>query len=168
MGIVWIRLAVELQSVTEVDEKTPLTMVPLYASSDETLLSSCPPNMMMKVGMPPHMIKSSLLKAMDQVDFVGYVANPEYQRGASAGEGTPLLHRRDSRASEQSARRRALQGGTPRMHPSVRAALLVAGLCGVAHRCRAKSQAQPRGAITGGGRCVGRTSAHSACANRGF
>ncbi|KAK3256488.1 hypothetical protein CYMTET_34386, partial [Cymbomonas tetramitiformis] len=80
-------------SVTEVDEKTPLTMVPLYASSDETLLSSCPPNMMMKVGMPPHMIKSSLLKAMDQVDFVGYVANPEYQRGASAGEGARKVAR---------------------------------------------------------------------------
>jgi hypothetical protein len=45
-----------------------------------------PPNQSMLVGLAPHKLDATLLKSMKEVDFVGYIANPEFKRGAPPGQ----------------------------------------------------------------------------------
>jgi hypothetical protein len=38
------------------------------------------------VGLPPLKPDATLLKAINEVDFVGYISNPEFKRGAPPGQ----------------------------------------------------------------------------------
>lgn len=45
----------------------------------------------MQLRQPPRIIPPALLKDVRQVEFVGYVANPMYKRGAASGEATKAV-----------------------------------------------------------------------------
>jgi hypothetical protein len=45
----------------------------------------------MQMRQPPRIIPPALLKDVRQVEFVGYVANPMYKRGAAPGEATKAV-----------------------------------------------------------------------------
>ena len=45
----------------------------------------------MQMRQPPRVIPAALLKEVRQVEFVGYVANPKYKRGAPPGEATAAV-----------------------------------------------------------------------------
>ena len=45
----------------------------------------------MQMRQPPRIVPASLLKEVRQVEFVGYVANPKFRRGAPPGEATKAV-----------------------------------------------------------------------------
>jgi len=63
-------------------------------------LSSVPPRSIMEVGLPPRVVDKSLLPNLRQVDFVGYIPTPGYEKYKPFGV-----------ASKQVAAQRAVQDG---------------------------------------------------------
>ncbi|KAL4859552.1 PAN2-PAN3 deadenylation complex catalytic subunit pan2 [Chlorella vulgaris] len=70
-------------------EEDPLSLAPTYFPWDAAgLLSDVEPFETVAVGLPPRVVDASLLKGMKQSDFVGYIPNTHYQRGAPYGAAT--------------------------------------------------------------------------------
>ena len=57
-----------------------------HMMGEETLLSAWPPAYSYPVGLVPHYIDSALLNQMRILDFVGYIANPGYERYQMRGQ----------------------------------------------------------------------------------
>ncbi|KAL4430743.1 hypothetical protein ABPG75_005999 [Micractinium tetrahymenae] len=75
-----------LVSLSEAD---PLSLAPTYFPMDSTgLLSDVEPFESVAVGLPPRVVDAALLKSMRQSDFVGYIQNPHFQRGAPYSAAT--------------------------------------------------------------------------------
>lgn len=53
---------------------------------EEVLLSTWPPAYTYPVGLVPHFIDNALLTQMRVLDFVGYIANPGYERYQMRGQ----------------------------------------------------------------------------------
>ena len=55
------------------------------------LLSDFDPTEEMLVSLPPRTVPPELLKDLKQVEFVGYVQNPQYQRGGKRGQAASAV-----------------------------------------------------------------------------
>ncbi|KAL0035268.1 hypothetical protein WJX79_009470 [Trebouxia sp. C0005] len=62
-----------------------------YEITQSKLLSDFAFPAPMQLRQPPRIIPPALLKDVRQVEFVGYVANPMYKRGAASGEATKAV-----------------------------------------------------------------------------
>lgn len=63
-------------------------MLPLVQGQ---LLSDYDPTSVLDVGLAPRVVDPALLPDMKQVDFVGYIQNPKFRRGAPRGEATKAV-----------------------------------------------------------------------------
>ncbi|KAL4432378.1 hypothetical protein ABPG77_001677 [Micractinium sp. CCAP 211/92] len=112
-------------TLVSLSEEDPLCLAPTYFPMDASgLLSDVEPFESVAVGLPPRVVDATLLKSMRQSDFVGYIHNPHFQRGAPYGAATraaaaqrnqrvqprPGLRELEEARAER-ARRRAAAGG---------------------------------------------------------
>ena len=93
-------------------KRTKTLLLPLQSK----LLSdfSFPPPMQMR--HPPRIVPPSLLKDVRQVEFVGYVANPLFKRGAPPGEAAKAV------AALRNMRQQPKQAAAPALHATALAA----------------------------------------------
>ncbi|KAK9820479.1 hypothetical protein WJX72_010776 [[Myrmecia] bisecta] len=79
------------QPTVPLQEEDSFAAAPQYISMQGRLLSDFEPTAPVLCGHPPRVVDPSLLKDMKQVDFVGYLPNPKYRRGASKEEIARLV-----------------------------------------------------------------------------